>query len=247
MSGSRIATSPTQVGADEVQAGVPLGLRLGDGAADERQRGQADRDVDQEARAPVEIGGVELDEHAADELAADRGDAEGQRVGHERLHPVRAGVGHAEDRQDLRHHQRRRGALRHARGDEQAGGGSDAARGRGQDEQREADREHPPAAELVAEPPAGDEPGGEGQAVAGDDPLDRVGAGVEVALHRGHRDVDDEEVEDDHERAGEDHRQRGPLPQAGRPGAVEGVDGCGVGGHGNDGPTATEACRFPLR
>jgi hypothetical protein len=49
----------------------------------------------------------------------------------------------------------------------------------------QAEREHAPAAELVAQPSGGDEEGGEGQAVAGDHPFDRAGAGVQVGLHRG--------------------------------------------------------------
>ena len=59
----------------------------------------------------------------------------------------------------------------------------------------------------VAEAPADDQAGGEGEAVAGDHPLDRRRAGVQGELQRGHRDVDDEEVEDDQEDAGEDDRQ----------------------------------------
>jgi hypothetical protein len=154
---------------------------------------------------------------APPELAGHGGDAEGQRVGGEGAGAVLALVGHAEDRQDLRHEQRRRDALGHARRDERAGAGSDAARGRGQREEGQADGEHPPATDLVAEAPGRDEPGGEGQAVGRDDPLDGARAGVQVGLRRGHGDVDDEEVEDDHRRPGQDDGQRRPAaPRAGR-------------------------------
>jgi hypothetical protein len=135
-------------GPHEVQAVGALDARLGHRARDHHQGDEADRHVDEKAAAPAQAGDVGLHEDAADELAADRGEAE---------------------------------------------------------------REHPPAAELVAQAPGGDQEGGEGQAVAGDHPFDRARSRVQITLHRGHGDVDDEEVQHDHERAREDDGQGGPL------------------------------------
>ena len=86
------------------------------------------------------------------------------------------------------------------------------------------------AAVDVAEAAADDQPGRERQRVARDDELDRAGAGVQVGLHRRDRDVDDEEVQHDHERAGEDDEQR---REPGDPGLLR-RPRCG-GGEGDGG------------
>jgi hypothetical protein len=139
-------------------------------------------------------------------------------------------------------------ALREARGDEDGRAPRHPARRRGRGEQGEAEGEHAPAAVLVAEPAGGDEERRERQAVAGDDPLDRPCARVQVGLHRGHRDVDDEEVQDDHEGAGEDDGQGGPAarPRSREPGGGQGR-GCDVvcAHDALDGRSGTEAWRLP--
>jgi hypothetical protein len=89
-------------------------------------------------------------------------------------------VDDADDRQHLRAEQRGGEPLHEACDDEHGGARRQAAGGRRQREDGQAEREHAPAAELVAQPAGGDEEGGEGQAVAGDDPFDRAGAGVQV-------------------------------------------------------------------
>ena len=78
-------------------------------------------------------------------------------------------------------------------------------------EQGGAEGEHPAASPAVAESGDGDEQGAEGEAVPGDDPLEAAVGGVELALHRGQRDVDDEEVEDDQERPAHEYGERRPA------------------------------------
>jgi hypothetical protein len=160
---------------------------------------------------------------------------------------VGAGVDDADDREDLRAQQRRRDALHEAGDDEHGRRGGHAADARGDREEREAEREEAPAAVRVAEPAGGDEQRPEREAVAGDDPFEGGVAGVQVGLHRGHRDIDDEEVQDDHERPGEDDREGRPVRGV-RAGAERGgPSGDFVSGHGGEGATATAACRLPVR
>jgi hypothetical protein len=70
---------------------------LGDDARREQQRGDADRDVDQEAAAPPEPGWIRRDQCPADQLTADRGQAHHCPVHAERPQPVGAGIQHADN------------------------------------------------------------------------------------------------------------------------------------------------------
>ena len=83
--------------------------------------------------------------------------------------------------------------------------------GRGEGEDDDADQEHRAAPEDVAEPAAGREQDGEGERVAVDRPLEAGEVGVEVALDRGQRDVDDGVVEHDHEQREAHRPERPPL------------------------------------
>ena len=119
-------------------------------------------------------------------------------------------------------------ALREPRRHQHRRRGGDAAGGGGEREQREADRERQPAADPVTDPRRRDQEHGRGQRESGDDPFDRTAAGVQVVLHRGQRDVDDEEVEDDHEGPYQQDRERRPAVGADRRGAQARGDGeCG--------------------
>ena len=71
--------------------------------------------------------------------------------------------------------------------------------------------EDAPAPEPVAERAGGEQEGGEGQRVGVDDPLQAREAGVEVALDVGQGDVDDRDVEQQHERRDETSEQGPPL------------------------------------
>ena len=128
-------------------------------------------------------------------------------------------VDHAQDREHLRRHERRADPLHEAGRDERAARGREAAGRRGDREDEHARPEHPPAADPVAESPGGHEADGGGQPVARDDPLDHRRAGLQVEAQRRDRDVDDEEVEDDHEGRRQEQREGGPLalPHARQP------------------------------
>ena len=239
--------------ARQVDPAGSLDPRLRHETGRQRQCDDSDRHVDQEARAPAEPEQVGLDEQPADQLAAECGQAECHPVDAECAGAIGAVVGHAHDRQDLGHHERGAEALDEARRDERLARRSEAAGGRGDGEEREADHEHAPAADPVAQAAGGDQPGGGHQAVAGDDPFDDGRAGVQIEAQRRHRHVDDEEVEHDHERRGEDDGQESPAALAGAdvqwPRAVHasapGRTGCGdlIGVHGSETANGRHALR----
>ena len=190
------------------------GAGLRDQPPGRRQGDQADRHVDPEDGPPSQAGHVRVDEHAADQLPADGRDAHDHAVDADRAHPVAPGVGHAEDRHDVRRHDRAAGPLHQARRDQEAGVGGEGAQRRREHEGGQADAEAPPAAVVVAEAPAAHQQGGAGQGVPGDQPLDGGRARVQAALDVGQGHVDDEEVEDVDEGPGEDDGERGPLGDA---------------------------------
>ena len=75
----------------------------------------------------------------------------------------------------------------------------------------EADREDAAAPEPVAERAGGEQEGGERQRVGVDDPLQAGEAGVQFALDVGQGDVDDRDVEQQHERRDRDQDEGPPL------------------------------------
>ena len=80
--------------------------------------------------------------------------------------------------------------------DEQPGVGGDAAAGRRDGEPDHPDGEDAPAAVAVAEGPPEEEERGQRERVAGDDPLQRADAAVELAPDGGERDADDGRIEE---------------------------------------------------
>ena len=87
----------------------------------------------------------------------------------------------------------------------------DPAEQRGEGEDPEPDREDAAPAEAVAERARRQQKGGEGQRVGVDDPLQAGEAGPEVALDIRQGDVDDRDVEQQHERRQRNQDQRPPL------------------------------------
>jgi hypothetical protein len=189
--------------AREVETIAALGPRLRDDARRQHERRRTDRDVDQVAGAPVEPHRIELDQQPSDQLAADRAEPEEQAVQGDRLLPLLALVGDPDDREHLRREQRRTDPLHDPAGDQHAGARRPAADGRRDCEQRQPDHEDPPPADQITEPATDDEAGRECDRVGDDDELDLAGARAEVALGGRDRDVDDEEVEREHERPGQ--------------------------------------------
>ncbi len=190
------------------------GARVRDQPPRRRQGDQADRHVDPEDGPPSQAGHVRVNEHAADQLPADGRYAHDHAVDTDRTHPVAPGVGHAENRHDVRRHDRAARPLDKARRDQEAGIGGDGAQRRGEHEGGKSDAEAPAATVVVAQAPAAYQEGRAGQGVPGDQPLDRGRARVQAALNVGQGHVDDEEVEDVDEGPGQYHGERGPLGDA---------------------------------
>ena len=204
---------------------LALGFRYQPYRGQERQ--DADRYVDHEHRAPLPAVQVPLDQQAADERSAGGGDAGDGTVEAVRLPGLLRRERGLDERQDRRVHDAGHDALQDPPADELLGCGGDRAQ-RGRDrEAGHTDEEHQLVAEPVAEPARGYQQQPVGQCVAGDHPLERVVAGVQVLLDRRDRDVHDRRVQQDHEGPGQHHREHDPAPL---PSAVGG--GCRLLGPG---------------
>jgi hypothetical protein len=178
---------------------------------DHTRRGQEgrnpDRDVDQEAGPPTKLGDVGLDECPANDLAADRSQPERHAVNAERASIGLVTEADRDDREHLRHYDRASGALDDARRDQRRRRRSESARCRGEREERHAGHVDAPAPETISRACREDQECGEAQAVSGHDPDQRAGARVQVDRDGRQSDVDDEEVENDHDGACEQGRQ----------------------------------------
>ena len=193
-------------------------LRCGPGGAEDgRGQGggdQADRDVDQEHRAPA----GELHQHAAEHLAGDEADGGDRTVQADGASTLGAfGEAGGDERQRGRGDDGGARALHDARGDQQHWVLGQPAGQAGQRERDQARDEHAPPAEQVSGPAAEDEKAAERDGVSRHHPLHRIGGHMQFALNRGQRDVHDAEIEDDHERGDEDQGQL-QRPAAGRAG-----------------------------
>ena len=199
--------------------------------------GDADRHVDQEDRPPAGAGEVQVDQQPADQLAGGGGHAHDRGVGAERADPLRPVVHVPDEGEHGGSDHGRRGALDQPGDEQRVHVGCEAADGRAEHEQARAEQEHPPAAPAVGEPAGHQQEAAEGECVAGDQPLEGGGVGVQVLLHGRQRDVDDEEVEDDQEDPGQQDRKR-PSPEG----------GCWVGDcvHGDCSPASRNGRVNPL-
>ena len=197
-----IAASPN---ADSTKPGTsnrPAGLGvLAQEAQPEDQRGEPDRDVDEEDPAPADRVRDEAAEHRPE---GRRGEC---RHHHDRRRPGpfdrREGAEQHRDA-DRREHPAS-DALEHAEPDELADRLGQPAQDRSADEQDERGEEQPLGAEAITQPPAGRDPHRHRQRVAEDDPLDRLG--LQFRADRAQGDVDDRRVEDVEEQRG--HEDRG--------------------------------------
>ncbi len=167
----------------------------------------ADRDVDEEDPAPLEVLG--------DETAHQRADRERERgragPDADRSPAFARRKRRGDDRERRGVHQRGAGSLKNASADEHLGRVGEAAQERRQGEDDDPGDEDPPAPVGVGDLAADQHQRRERQRVAGDDPFELREVGAEVALDRGQRDVHDGVVEHDHEEAERDRRQRQPL------------------------------------
>jgi hypothetical protein len=162
-----------QRGTGEVEPAGALRAGGGHQPAGGDQGSHANRDVHPENRAPAETGHVRVDQQAAEQLAAHRGHPHHYAVDADGPHPVTAGVGRAEDGQDVRDHDGRGEALGEPGRDQEARVGRGGAQRRRDREQPQPDAEHQAPAVVVAEPSPADEERGAGEPVPGHHPLGR--------------------------------------------------------------------------
>ena len=197
-----------------------LVARLARGGQRHPHGDRRDGDVEEEDRLPGDV----LDEEAADDGA----DGERHRAhagpGADRAAALLRREGVRDDREGRGHHERGADALCGAAGDEPGLALREADEGARQAEDDDAEEEHAPAAEDVAEASARDEEDGEGEGVGVDGPLEAGDRAVQILLDRRQRDVHDRVVEHDHEER-EAHRAQGP------PAAVVVGDGGTDSGH----------------
>ena len=158
--------------------------------------GDPDRRVDQQHPAPAQLlGDQPTEQHpggAAESVhrrpCADRA---------VELWPRRKRGG--DDRQRARRHQRAAEALRRASKDQRRAVRRKAAGQRGEPEHEQRDDEHTALAEVVGRATTEHQEAREGDRVGIDYPLEFWRREAEAQLDRGQRDVDDAQVEDDHE------------------------------------------------
>jgi hypothetical protein len=188
------------------QVQPPVGAEgLGQAGARERDQDQADGDVETEDPVPRDA----LHDGAADQRAerdAEAADA-GPDAEREPAALRREGLGQQgqRERQDERGAQPLHGARGHQRVDARRERGGEAGRG----EHADADHEHPPAAEAVAERGAGQQQHGEAERVGVDRPLQRLDRRAEVGADGRQGRRHDEVVERRHEQ-GDGHERQGP-------------------------------------
>ena len=116
-----------------------------------------------------------------------------------------------DDRQDLGRHHGRCRALDQAGQDQQLGRRGQAAAQRGQGKTADAETEDAAITVDIAQASAGDQQHGKGQGIAGHDPFDGRGAGVQIAANGGNGDIDDGQVEDfQHKGRGDDGDRQFP-------------------------------------
>ncbi|GAB3825959.1 hypothetical protein GCM10027610_006670 [Dactylosporangium cerinum] len=204
-------------GQEQQPAGVEVGgAALGPAGGQDPQR-QGDRDeregeVRQQDQPPAEAWAGHLQHQAAQQRAEHPGDPADERVGAERPGPVAAPEQVLEQADDLRVDHTGAEAL------DEPGRRDDPAVpcGRGGDrthrEQGEAADEEQAPAVHVAEAARGHQGQAERQRVAGEDPLQRGGAGVQRAAQGGHDDVQHGLVEQRGEPGAEADRDDPPRP-----------------------------------
>ena len=170
----------------------------------DEQRERADRDVDEEDPAPVERVG----EDPADERSRRHGDADRRSPDGDRAADVGPAV-LGSDQRERRGEERRAPDALHRAGDVEHGDvPGQAAEQRREREDDHADGEEQPAAVAVGERARGQDQRRQRQRVGVDHPLQPRQARVEVVLDVRQRDVDDRDVEQEHERRRADGDER---------------------------------------
>ena len=180
--------------ADGVERARPRIPRFPHGRECEREAGDADGHVDPEHGRPAEL---------PDEQAAHDGPRAEAEPRHARPDPdgggaLLGGIGVDQDGEREGRHQRRAHALEPAADDQRHVAAREAAGGREDREDDEADQIEPLSAIAVAEGAAQDDQRGQGQDIGIDRPLEVARRHAEPALDGGQGDVHDGVVEQDH-------------------------------------------------
>ena len=211
--GKRAERRDHQQLARDVHPARPRRPRLGHVADRGGDHGGADRHVKPEDGAPADGG----DQDAADDRAGGRRDAEDARPDADGVGPLRRVVeGVTDDRQRDGGQHRPADALQHAQADEGPGVRRERAQQRSETEPSEADEEDPLPAEPVGGGPGEQQQRGHDEQVGVGDPLQAGQAGVQVALQRGQRDVEDRRVQVDDEQARRADQQHAQATAAAR-------------------------------
>jgi hypothetical protein len=201
----------------QVHRGWTRGTGRRDVAPREGQHGDADRNVHQEDRPPREPGDVGMHDQTAQQLAHRGGDATDRRVQADRPRTAVTVQGGLERRDHLRLAQGGRQPLGDPRGDQHSDVRRDAAEQRGNREPDDAGNEQALPPDRIPEATTDDEHQRICGAVAGDHQLEHGCRGVQGRVHRGQRDIDDEEVEYRQERSAEQDDQPDGAQRGGRP------------------------------
>jgi hypothetical protein len=173
----------------------------------EQRRRDADGHVDEEDPRPAQVAG----EDAAEQYAG-RGAAAGRCAVDPQRHVAVATLGEG------RHQQREGGGseqgaaepLNRPEGDQRGLRPGDGAQERARGEEEQARDEQPPPAEEIGEAASEQQRAAEEDRVRRDDPMQARLREPQIGFDRRERDVDDRDVEDDHELRRYDQRQRTP-------------------------------------
>ena len=206
-----------EAGGHGAEAGVveavarALVARLGGRARDEHEGERAGRQVDPEDRRPAE----ELDEAAGDGRRGGLADRRGGHPGAERRHLVLPAELDGDDRQRGGEDGGRADAHQRAAGDQHARGRRESGQHGGRGEDDEADAEHAPPAEDVAEAAGGDDQRAADEREDGVDPLQCRDGAAEVVGDGGGGDGDVGGGEPDDGRREAQGDERPPALRAG--------------------------------
>ena len=199
--------------ADQVEgADGVLHAALVEQARREQDGREADRRVDEEDPFPADV----LREHAAQQHAhRSAGSGDGTPHGQRLVALVALGERRGEDRERRGRDHRGAETLNRARADQEVAGCGKAAGQRCDREDGQTGHEQPATAEQVGTPAAQQQEPAERQRVGARDPLQaRVGE-VQIDLDRRQRDVDDRDVDDEHELRRTEQDQRDPAARIG--------------------------------
>jgi hypothetical protein len=175
---------------------------FGDVTACRPDHERAEREVDEEDRAPAH----RVHQVAAEQRTDGRGNASQARPRADRSRPVLRAEGRFDDRQAAGGEQRAADPLEHPRSDEHLEVRRRCAQRRRAGEPHDADQKDAPAAIPVAERPSEQDERRQGQEVAVDRPLQAGDVGVEVSSELGQCDVHHRGLEEDD--PGPQHRER---------------------------------------